>query len=114
VVGLELRNVVANYPFERSHRFAIKPNSGHRDHSCLSCGVGMRSSSLVPGSQQALLRLRCHRGAVGVILATEADWELNAGSREREGSDTGTIATRRAMSGRVASGLLSGTFRNRG
>jgi hypothetical protein len=40
-VGLELRNVVANYPFERSHRFpGIKPNSGHRDYSPLSCGGG--------------------------------------------------------------------------
>ena len=40
-VRLELRNVVANYPFERSHRFAgIQPNSGHRDYSRLSCGVG--------------------------------------------------------------------------
>src|SRR5262249_44048399 len=39
-VGLELRNVVANYPFESSHRFRkIKPNSGHGDHSRLSCGV---------------------------------------------------------------------------
>jgi hypothetical protein len=38
--GLELRNVVANYPFERSHRFAgIQANSGHRDHSRLSCDV---------------------------------------------------------------------------
>jgi hypothetical protein len=38
--GLELRNVVANYPFERSHRFAgIQPNLGHRDYSRLSCGV---------------------------------------------------------------------------
>ena len=41
VVGLELRNVVAKYPFESSHRFpGIKPNSGHRDYSRLSCGVG--------------------------------------------------------------------------
>jgi Protein of unknown function (DUF2778) len=40
-VRLELRNVVANYPFERSHRFAgIQPNSGHRDCSRLSCGGG--------------------------------------------------------------------------
>src|SRR6516164_4022520 len=31
-VRLELRNVVANYPFERSHRFpVIEPNSGRRD-----------------------------------------------------------------------------------
>jgi hypothetical protein len=34
VVGLELRNVVAKYPFERSHRFpVIQPNSGRRDYS---------------------------------------------------------------------------------
>ncbi len=40
VVGLELRNVVAKYLFERSHRFpGIRPNSGHRDYSRLSCGV---------------------------------------------------------------------------
>ena len=38
-VRLELRNVVAKYPFERSHRFrGIKPNRGHRDYSPLSCG----------------------------------------------------------------------------
>jgi hypothetical protein len=34
VRGLELRNVVANYPFERSRRFpGLKPNSGHGDYS---------------------------------------------------------------------------------
>src|SRR5215813_4069906 len=39
-VRFELRNVVANYPFERSHGFpGIKPNSGHQDYSRLSCGV---------------------------------------------------------------------------
>ena len=39
--GLELRNVDANYLFERSHRFAgIQPNSGFGDYSRLSCGVG--------------------------------------------------------------------------
>ena len=37
----DLRNVVANYPFERSHRFAgIQSNSGFKDYSRLSCGVG--------------------------------------------------------------------------
>src|SRR5499427_9694519 len=37
----DLRNVVANYPFEKSRRFAaIQPNFGHGDHSRLSCGVG--------------------------------------------------------------------------
>jgi hypothetical protein len=40
VGGLELRNVDANYPFERSHRFAgIEPNSGHGDDSPLSCSA---------------------------------------------------------------------------
>jgi hypothetical protein len=37
----DLRNVAANYPFERSHRLAgIQPNSGHRDYSRLSCAAG--------------------------------------------------------------------------
>ena len=39
--GLELRNVAANYPFERSHRFAgIQPNYAHGDYSRLSCVLG--------------------------------------------------------------------------
>src|SRR5262249_52470992 len=43
-VRLELRNVVANYPFERSHRFpVIQPNSGRRDYSRSSCDGGRRS-----------------------------------------------------------------------
>src|SRR6266545_5050469 len=41
VVGLELGNVVAKYPFERPHKFpGIQPNSGHRDYSRLSCRAG--------------------------------------------------------------------------
>src|SRR2546426_1386879 len=37
----DLPNVDANYPFERSHRFAgIQPDSGFGDYSRLSCGVG--------------------------------------------------------------------------
>jgi len=40
-VGLKLKNVRANYPFERPHRFrGVKPNSGHGDYSRLSCGGG--------------------------------------------------------------------------
>src|SRR5437773_9187668 len=36
----DLRNVVADYPFERSCRFlGMKPNSGYRDNSRLSCGA---------------------------------------------------------------------------
>src|SRR5215831_19704953 len=37
----DLRNVVGNYPFERSHRFpGARPNFSHRDYSRLSCDVG--------------------------------------------------------------------------
>ena len=37
----DLRNVGANYPFERSHRFAgIQANSGDAERSRLSCEVG--------------------------------------------------------------------------
>jgi hypothetical protein len=58
-VGLELRNVDANYPFERSHRFAgIQPNSGFGDYSRLSCGVGDRQLGRRPGSRQGCLRGR--------------------------------------------------------
>ncbi len=47
-VGLELRNVVAKYPFERLHRFpVIRPNSGRRDYSRSSCDGGRRSSGPV-------------------------------------------------------------------
>jgi hypothetical protein len=54
VVGFELRNVVAKYPFERSHRFpGIQPNSSDGDYSRLSCGVAERSSG---PSQQGLAR----------------------------------------------------------
>src|ERR671936_1116150 len=43
----DLRNVAANYPFEISRGFpGSEPNSGHGDHSRLSCGVGIRSSGL--------------------------------------------------------------------
>src|SRR5947199_3708479 len=39
-VGLELRNVVANYPFESSRGFpGSQPNSGHGDYSRLSCAA---------------------------------------------------------------------------
>jgi hypothetical protein len=47
VVGLELGNVGANYPFERSHRFAgIRPNSGLGDYSRLSCDVSAECQML--------------------------------------------------------------------
>ena len=53
VGGLELRDVVAKYPFESSHRFpVIQPNSGRREYSRSSCDGGRRSSGPVPGSRQ--------------------------------------------------------------
>ena len=58
-VRFELRNVDANYPFERSHRFAgIQPNSGFGDYSRLSCGVGDTQLGRRPGSRQGCLRGR--------------------------------------------------------
>ena len=48
----DLRNVVANYAFEKSRRFAgNQPNSGHGDHSRLSCGAGdtqLRPAAIIP------------------------------------------------------------------
>ena len=63
-VGLELRNVGKNYPFERSRRFPeILANSSHRDYSRLSCGGG--TTQLGPNSVSAGLLARAlgHRGA---------------------------------------------------
>jgi len=41
----DLRNVVAHYPFERSHRFPVtQPNSSRRDYSRSSCD-GMKRSA---------------------------------------------------------------------
>src|SRR5262249_18195246 len=56
-VRFELRNVVANYPFDRSHRFVgIQPNSGFGDYSRLSYGVGDTQLGRRPGSRQGCLR----------------------------------------------------------
>src|SRR5258707_15885077 len=57
--GLELRNVVANYPFESSRGFPRSaPNSGHGDHSRLSCGLAetqLRSARILVTSITRLL-----------------------------------------------------------
>jgi hypothetical protein len=61
VVGLELRNVVAKYLFETSHRFAgMQPNSDLGDYSRLSCGAEemQLGPSLVPGSREACRQAR--------------------------------------------------------
>ena len=55
----DLRNVVAKYPFERSHRFPLtEPNSGRRDYSRSSCGVADMQLGRRPGSRQGCLRGR--------------------------------------------------------
>ena len=60
-VKLELRNVVANYPFERSHRFAgIQPNLGHRDYSR---AAALGDTQLVLDLSRRLARAVRHRGA---------------------------------------------------
>src|SRR5260221_9553531 len=52
----DLRNVGANYPFEKSLRFVgIQPNSGHRDYSRLSCGDGDTQLGPSARSQQGCL-----------------------------------------------------------
>jgi hypothetical protein len=64
-VRFELRNVAANYLFERSHKFpGIQPNSGRRDYSRLSCGVA--ETQLGPSTRISaafLARALAHRGA---------------------------------------------------
>src|SRR6267378_2783487 len=58
-VRFELRNVVANYPFESSRGFPrSEPNSGHGDHSRLSCGLAetqLRSARILVTSITRLL-----------------------------------------------------------
>ena len=55
-VGLELRNVVAKNRLEKSHRFpGNQPNSGHRDDSRLSCGVGDTQLGPSARTQQGVL-----------------------------------------------------------
>jgi hypothetical protein len=63
--GLELRNVVANYPFERSHRFAgIQPNLGHRDYSR---AAALGDTQLVLDLSRHLARAVRHRGVLAEL-----------------------------------------------
>ncbi len=81
---LELRNVVSNYPFERSHRFpGFQPDSGHREYSRLGCGVEEtqlgRSARISVTSEElelwSVLRY-CH--AVGsVTMEDTMCWEID-------------------------------------
>ena len=55
-----LRNVVANYHFERSHRFAgIQPNPDLIDHSRLSCGELERLASFL--RDKIILQFQSHK-----------------------------------------------------
>src|SRR5262249_24688703 len=78
VGGLELRDVVAKYPFESSHRFpVIQPNSGRREYSRSSCDGGRRSSGPVPGSRQdACAGRNCRdlRSGMLEMLAWVTEW----------------------------------------
>src|SRR5262249_23370832 len=61
VRGFELRNVEANYPFERSRGFpGSEPNSGHGDHSRLSCSAGdtQLGGWVLQGSSASVLHRR--------------------------------------------------------
>src|SRR4029077_19858784 len=91
-VRLELRNVVANYPFESSRGFPRpEPNSGHADHSRLSCSTGDTqlglgsagifqqaggtTSGLVPPDSETLITLsppRRRRIVARIFTATAA------------------------------------------
>jgi hypothetical protein len=62
------RNVVAKYPFERSHGFpGIQPNSGHGDSSRLSSGV--RDTQLGPNA-------RTSAGNAAVSHRRERSWPV--------------------------------------
>src|SRR5262245_36909070 len=56
----DLRNVVANYPFERSHRFAgIQPNPDLIDHSRLNCGEDEHLASFL--RDKIISQLQSHK-----------------------------------------------------
>jgi hypothetical protein len=77
-VRLELRNVAAKYPFERSHGFpGIQPNSSDRDYSRLSCAagempLGPRAVGIFSKRYAPALAIERHR-CKGRIAAISAD-----------------------------------------
>jgi hypothetical protein len=79
-IRFELRNVAANYPFERSRRFpGIRPNSRHGDYSRVSCEVGDAQLGLGPRSQQGRL---CGPWSRGASLRWQALPRFSARSRD--------------------------------
>ncbi len=62
----DLRNVAANYPFERSRTFpGIQPNVGAKDYSRVRCGVA--ETQLRP-SARISARDACAEPMIGVLL----------------------------------------------
>src|SRR5215831_3695905 len=89
-VGLELRNVVANYAFEKSRRFAgNQPNSGHGDHSRLSCSAG--DTQLGPGGQHpAPSRTRWSKDDPPAANRTQARWNCGEAKTPKHNRSFGT------------------------
>src|SRR5262245_44871848 len=74
-VGLELRNVVANYLPERSLKFpGTRPISGTRDYSRLSCDIGDTQPI------ETVRRARAARQLVGTRLTSLASLTIAATS----------------------------------
>jgi hypothetical protein len=91
-VGLELRNVVANYPFESSRGFPrSEPNFGRVDHSRLSCRAGHTQlgerQAPSPASKYAPCRTRASRTRITIARAQREEG-LRVRLRER-GKTTG-------------------------
>ena len=62
---LELRNVVAKYPIGKVAQIpGIQPNSGHRDYSRSSCGIGNTQLGSFIGSDGSALRRKRSPGTL--------------------------------------------------
>ena len=82
-VRFELGNVDANYPFERSHRFAgIQPNSGFGDYSRFSF------NAFDPESGKFLSKVRDPKGQAILI---DGLWTIRFGSNNDNGGAANTL-----------------------
>jgi|SRR6266511_2764697 len=87
-VRLELRNVVPNYPFERSHGFPGSwPISGHRDYSRLSCGV--QDTQLRPSARTFLRGCWSIAEVAGIAAILSACFLLWTGPARSDRSQRG-------------------------
>ncbi len=96
-VGLELRNVAANYPLERLHRFAeSRPNSGHRDYARLRCAAGETplgpcAAGIFSRRYTPMLTIERHRGDTLMAIAY-GSVPLNIGNRTNDGASGCLVA----------------------